>query len=384
MRPVSPVWSTIVAYSHPMIAQVESWLGEQQLAADVPFTTGSIDCDDTGTVKRRLTLTVPVRTPERSWDPVDDPYAPLAVYGQRLHVWAGIGYPDGSTEILNQGWYVITKWSFTESDSTISVEAQDLAQLLVDDRFTQPHSPLVPSSYGQEFTRLIDGIMPVRIDLPDRDMPDAATTVWDRDRDQALNELTAAWPARWYIDDDGTAVAAPPYDAVSDDSPLDVQLTDGSLGTITARQRGSDRGALYNIAVVDGKTNDDGSPGPHAVAQVTSPASPIRVDGPYGRIPQFYSSDLIVTRDQAQATADTNLISYATAGRTEPVTIVPDPALELGDVCRVYTKDGFMCTGRIQKLTLPLTPGDAPMDVTVACLPAGVTTQDTTITHGEV
>src|SRR5262249_52974826 len=128
----------------------------------------------------------------------------------------------------------------------------------------------------------------------------------------------------------------------------------------------------------------DGSPGPHAVAQITSPASPIRVDGPYGRVPQFYSSDLITTQGQAEATAAANLVNYAMAGRSEPVAVVPDPALQLGDVAQLMTKDGCMCPGRISKLSLPLTPGDAPMDVTCACLPAGVIDEDTTMPRGEV
>jgi hypothetical protein len=361
-----------------MVARVESWLAGTQLAPDVPILSGKIDYDDSAVVKRRLTITVPADTADRTWDPAGAVTAPLAAYGQRLHVFAGIGYPNGQVELCDHGWYLITKWQYEETERTISVEAQDLAQLVVDDRLTAASSPPAGTTYGAEFTRLLSGILPARIDLPDRSMSANNTTVWERERDQALNELCAAWPARWYVDDTGTAVAAPVYPIVTDTTPPDMMITDGGEGIITARQRGQERGALFNVSVVDGKANDDGSPGPHAVRQITSPSSPIRVGGPYGRVPRFYASDLITTQGQANDVAAANLVTYATAGRSEPVSTVPDPCILLGDVARVFTQDGKAFTGRITAIGLPLTPDEAPMTITVAMLPAGVTDEATT------
>lgn len=369
MRTVSAAWSNAIRYSHRMVSRVDSYLAGTQIAANLPIDGGRIDYDITGNLKRRLTLTVPARTATAIYDPAGDPNAPLACYGQRLHVGTGVGYPNGATEILDHGWYLITSWNRNDDEGTVEVEAMDLARLLDDDRLTTPQSPLAGATFASEFVRLLDGMMPAVISagLVDRAVP--ATLLWERERLDAIAHLCAAWPARWWIGDDGAAHADIPYPAVTAATPLDLTITDGVNGTIGKRARAGERGALYNTVVVDGLQPDDGSARPHAIAAVTDPASPIRANGPYGPVTRFYESDLIATQAQAQSTADTLLVTYASAGRSETATAVPDPAVQLGDVARLYTRDGQALTGRVTSLTMPLTVDQAPMQLTVGMLP---------------
>lgn len=371
MRTVTAKWKTLIAYTHPMVTIVESWRGGVQLAGSVPIQSGSLQYDATGVLQRRAKLTVPARTPERRWDPAGNPSHPLANYGQQLHVRTGIRHPDGSEEVLDHGWYLLTSWSRDEDNGTLQIEATDLAQFLVDDPFTVPSTPPRGTSYRAEFTRLVGNILPVVIDpgLADRGL--STTVIWPREREQALSDLCDSWPARWYVGDDGAVHAATPYTLVTDSTPPDIVLTDGGTGTVSGRARKSERGALSNVVVVDGKANDDGTAGPHAEKAITSASSPVRADGPYKRVTRFYASDLITTQAQANATADAMLVNYSTAGRAEGVAAVPDPSIQLGDVGRVYTRDGDAYTGRITAIELPLTPDDAPMQATIAMLPAG-------------
>jgi hypothetical protein len=366
------VYRALISHSHPVITVISSWLGGVQLADSLPIVAGKVAFDDTAVVKRRLSLTVPARTPDRRWDPAGDPTAPLGAYGQRLHVYSGVGLPGGTVELLDLGWYLITGWKRSEESATVTVEALDLARLLVDDRLPAPESPPAGATFTSEFRRLVEPILPVSIPagFPDRAM--SGTIVWDRDRDKALANLCAAWPARWYVDDTGTARVAAPYTAVSDATPPDLVLTDGQAGTVVARARQGDRGAMYNRIVVDGKAADDTSAPPHAVAEITAAGSPIRATGPYGRVTRFYTSDLLTTQAQADAAAASMLITYSSVGRSEPVKAVPDPAVQLGDVARVYTRDGDRYTARVDHLTLPLTPADGAMDLSLGMLPAGV------------
>lgn len=376
MRAVSPSWRTILAYTHPLVSRVDSYLGGEVLANNIPITKGKITYDDTGTLKRRLTIEVPARTPGQVWDPAGRPTSPLAAYGQRLRVTTGIGYPNGAVELLDHGWFLVTSWKRQESQGAIAVEATDLALLLQDDRLETVQTPPAGATFASEFRRLIGSILPAVVDasLVDRALPSSVT--WDRDRDKALNDLCDAWPARWYVDDTGSAHASPPYALVDDTTPPDLVLTDGALGTVVSRARQGERGAIYNVVVIDGKTGDNGAAAPHAKSEITSASSPIRVSGPYGRVTRFYSSDLITTPAQAKATADSLLVTYSTAGRAEQATIVPDPSIQLGDVARIYTRDGNAFTGRVNGLGVPLTPDDAPMDIRIAMLPAGVVDLD--------
>lgn len=372
MRRMSPSWPALLPYSHRVVTRVESWLAGVQLANAIPVDAGTVTYDDTGVLKRRLSLTVPARTSAGSLDPAGNPSAPLAAYGQRLHVATGIGYPNGAVELADHGWYLVTSWERDDAEGTIAVEGFDLAQLLVDDRLTAPSAPPAGATYVSEFSRLVGGLLPVVVDPGLVDRAIGGSMVWDRDRDAALTTLCQAWPARWYVGDDGAAHVAPPYPAVTAATTPDVSISDGVAGTIVTRARRGDRGALYNVLVVDGHQPDSGAARPHAVAQITDPASPIRAAGPYGRVTRFYESDLITTQQQAVDAANAMLVTFASAGRVESATAVPDPSLQLGDVARIYTTDGRAFTGRITGLTVPLTVDDGAMAVTIGTMPAEV------------
>lgn len=371
MRTTSLSWRALVPYSHAITTTVDSWLAGSVLAYGIPVESGQLAYDDTGVVKRRLTMSVPARTATHRWDPGNDPAAPLANYGQRLHVQTGVVYPNGAVERLNHGWYLITSWERDEASGSVKVEALSVSQLVLDDRLVAPFTPLPGGTFASEFRRLLEGILPVRIPAGFPDPAVSQSIVFDRDRDKALADLCTAWPARWFVDDDGYATVAAPYGPVTPATGAVFTVTDGAAGTITGRARTAQRGALYNRIVVDGKVTDTGAAAPRAVADLTDPASPIRVGGPYGVVTRFYASDLITTQGQAQATADAMLVSYSTAGRVEKVTAVPDPAIELGDIGKIYTRDGDTYTGRVTALTLPLTIRDGPMALSVSVAPGG-------------
>ncbi len=372
MRPTSDAYRTLLPYSHPIVTVIDSWYDGAVALAGVPITDGKIEYDDTGVEKRRLTITVPAAVPGMRLDPAGNPTAPLAAYGQRLHVRTGMRYPNGGLELFDHGWYLIVGWKRNEEDRTIAVEAVDLARLLVDDRLTAPSTPAAGATFPGEFTRLVTPTLPAVVDpaLPAGAVP--PTAVWERDRDVALADLCRSWPARWYVGDDGAAHAAPPYGVIGSGTTPDVELTDGRNGTVVGRGRQAERGAMSNVMVVDGKTPDGGGAPPHAVREITDPASPIRAAGPYGRVARFHASDLITTQQQADDAAYAQLVGYASVGRSERVATVPDPSLQLGDVARVFTRDGDAYTGRISAMALPLTPGEAPMSVVISMIPFGV------------
>jgi hypothetical protein len=373
MRATPVGWADSIASSHRLITTVTPYYGGFRNGPDVPITDGSITYDDTADLRRRLSITVPTRTPDGTdWDPGTATDAPLACYGQQLHVQTGIRMPYGTSVLLDQGWYLIDGWQKEDTDGTIDVTATDLRRLVADARLFTEDNPPSGSSYGTEFTRLINGILPVDLTAAPADSAINTNTVWDRDRDADLDKLCAAWGARWVVNDAGAAAVLPAYTAVTAATTPDLEVVDQSGGTIVTRQRSGERGRIYNTVVVTGNASDslDGFT-PFAVALITDPASPIRPDGPYGSVPRFYSSDLITAETQASQTAKNMLVTYSTVGRSEDVTCVPNPALELGDVVRVTTA-GRSFTGRVTAITLPLTAEGGAMGLTVST----ETTQD--------
>lgn len=368
MRQTSAAWHYALTASHGVALRVDSWRTGRLLAEGVPVVGGSITFDDTATLRRQLTLTVPLLAMDGTrWDPRDDPGHPLAFYGQRLNVWSGIRNPTGTTELLNQGWYLISGWELNDSDQTVSVTGIDLMQLIADNRMDFPDSPPPGATYGSELRRQADGILPVWIHPDVTDARINPATVWDRDRTKNLADLARAWGVRIVVDDDGRLAALPPYPDVADTPPV-TRLQGGVSGTLTDRNRSGSRDRLFNAVTVTGKAPEDGSAAaPSGTAEITDAASPIRVDGPFGRRVRYYASDLLTTDQQCSDTAAAMLGRYSGLSRAETIKAVPDPSVELGDVAQVVT-GGNPWTGRVLALTLPLLASDA-MEVSIATAP---------------
>lgn len=368
MRAVSPGYRATLATSHGVRVNVSSWRSGTRLAAKVPISGGSITYDDTATLRRRLALTVPVEDPQAlySWDPGDNANHPLANYGQQLHVELGIIGPTGAAEVFNHGWYLITGWQLSEDDRTVTVTAVDLTQLLVDDRLYWTSGPGKSRTYRSAFTLLVHSNMPVVVDSALSSKTVNSATVWERDRIKNLDDLADAWGARWYIDDNGNAHASLAYTPVTQSTTPQLVLTSGVNGTVVNRSRDATRERLYNAVIVNGKTpSTTGAKQPFGYAQITAASSPIRVTGPYGRKPRFYTSELLTTDAQCTATAQSLLPQVSSVSRSEPVLCVPDPSIELGDVLQVRTQ-GSRFTGRVSSLTLPLGAEGGAMTVTLS------------------
>jgi hypothetical protein len=372
MRKVSDLWRQLVPYSHAIVTKVDSYRGGQLLASDIPITAGVISYDDSTPIRRRLKLTVPARDGGIRWDPGNDPLAPLAANGQRLRIATGLGYINGLPETVDLGETLITKWTRDEANGTIEIEATDLAQFVFDSGFVFPGTP--SDAYGfafyfsAEFESLIQGVgspqglYPTVIDpgLANRGIL-KSTVVYDGDRTKALETVMAAWPARWYVGDDGKAHAAAPYGPVDPAGAVTLTLTDGAAGTVISRARTAQRGAIFNFVMVRGKAMHAGGKQPWKFAYITDPDSPIYPLGPYGRVLRTFESDLIDNTIDAGAVADAQLIQYSSVGRSEKLACIPDASIELGDIARAFTLDGDTWVGRVGTIDLPLTASDGPM-----------------------
>lgn len=132
------------------------------------------------------------------------------------------------------------------------------------------------------------------------------------------------------------------------------QLTDGDLApdidfkvNLMTYSRKLTRDNVYNLVVVTGK--DSKSITIRRSAATDSGA--LAVDGPFGRKPTFYDSDLLNTAQAVQSKADDMLADVATASNTVlPITCLPNPAIELNDFVNLVTEYGTIA-GRITAFT---------------------------------
>jgi hypothetical protein len=323
LRTAPDGYGKVVAYSHRIRLDLDSWLADELIAESIPLSTGALDEAGDQAIPERLTLTVPgVDNAGTSWLPADH-LSPLSQHGQRLYVTHNVLRGDNSSLVVGLGWYVIQDWQ--ERAGNVEVEAVGLLQLLADDGLVTSTSPPAGSTFASELVRLVDQLLPVDIDtaLTDRAIP--LTMAWQDDRLQAVQQLLAAWPARMYVDESGVLVVTKPY-ATTDAAELTLyQLA----GTVISQSRSGNRDGLPSLIIARGENAGDDNRAPVVgYAGDYNPASPTFIPR-YGIKTEVLASPLLTTVDQCTAAANTRL-ARSQQSRVIPVSTYPDARIRPG------------------------------------------------------
>lgn len=359
----------LLSSAYTVEATVESWLGSDYLGA-VPVEDGSVSWDASQQVQGSLSLSVPrVGAADdedwRDWDPTD-PTHPLACFGQVLHVSLTIG------SLIGGGWWTVPLGRFLITSvepgpSNVRVTGKSLLQRLEEDRLTEPMAPDPAGTLASELRRLVGARMGLIIDpaLGDRPCP---SMTWGESRIDAVYEIAKAWPAVVREGGDGVLYLSPPTPDPT--SRPQLRLSDGDNGTVVGVAASVSRDKIYNRVVARGQeSSDEGAPSFQAVAdQMTGP---MRVAGPYGVVPRFFSSPLITSVAQAKSTAEAMLADAVRKKVKVPVQHAPDPRIHLDAPVEVETRPVDGATGRtmwgvVSAYEVPLTyKGTQKTDVEV-------------------
>lgn len=137
------------------------------------------------------------------------------------------------------------------------------------------------------------------------------------------------------------------------------EFTDESNPTITALTRTLSDVTTFNKVIVQGESTGNTAP-ITATAIDTDESSPTYYLGPYGTVPVYFTSPMITTQQQAQQAADALLLAVKGASESVELSVVPNPALEPGDVVTVTVGDAkIQGTFLINQTTIPLSAASA-------------------------
>ena len=357
---------------------VSAWYGGQ-LAWPEPLKVAAWSTDDDDS-REWATLNLTIEDPTGELAPwlLEDP---LGVGGARLQVI----YQVGGAGTVNLGWYRIQRsvpeeawaaYTITEAGTitpgspvppgkrlaavpmgaTIQITAYDLASVVAADRFVAPESPqgASPTVIG-EIRRLLFGRVPVTVLPGVTDVAVNKTLIYQQQADRwaAVEDLAQRLTAGVRMNGDGQCEV---YPLTNTGTPT--LLYGGPEGVLVSVNRGQDATSvpLYNMFVADGTAAANAQQAPvRGVAEISG--GPLRVDGPNGRVPKFYSSTMITTQSQADRYAaqmrDTQLGGLTTDLRVE---CAPMPHLMKGDWVTVYaprTGTGATpLTGRVVAVSL--------------------------------
>ncbi len=323
MWPVTTRWAQALTASHRRATRVEVWRAGVYVDT-IDVAAGTVNVRARNRIRRTIDLTVP----ERLWpSESSDTLSPTAA---ELRVYCGVGYGAaadelvpvfrGRVESVNRA-YLSGRLTVTGSDRMADVNA---------DAFETPRA-------GPTGTRVTDVIRSLLIEtLPDVSVTNLTTSdatvpsglLWDRDRGTAIDDLAKSIGAEVVALPDGNFEIRP-VPTINADPAWTV--TDGVGGTVVADVQEQSRDGAYNVVVVLAERADGQEP-LRVVVRDDNPDSPTYYDGPFGRRVRLYSSPLITDAGQAAQAGKAILARSLGITRQRRVTVVPNPALDAGDV----------------------------------------------------
>lgn len=176
----------------------------------------------------------------------------------------------------------------------------------------------------------------------------------EEDRVKLLTLILTSIGKTMHFDYRGSLVVATPPDPAG----LDWTVDAGRNGVLTSVSRSITRDGICNGVVAKGEGADDVAPVVATVVDL-NPASPTYWNGPFGKVPRFYTSPLLTTVAQATAAATTILRRSVGLPYAVDFAAIVNPALEPGDTVEVIlpAKPGVAVTRELHvldRITIPL------------------------------
>lgn len=328
------------------------------LYSKLPFIDGNVRATLSSRVARVLSLSV-----DRSWFPLTgsgafDTGGLLAPFGNRLRAYRGIVYGDGSVASFPVFYGRIEQVQMSRSGQ-LGISASDLAADVVDAQFENPESSIPANTISVEFRRLVtEALSDATFGTSDLTGLKIAPVAWQNDRAQALDDMSATAAMLWYPLADGSFVQrltpwTKPGQTASITLSDGTDAAPGANGTIADWTITVSRTGVYNSVVFTAERQDGSAP-VHAVVRDTDPGSPTYFAGAFGRKPLLVQNQIALTQSQCQTAAQSTLKQAKAITQVwDPVMIVPDASLELGDLVGMKA-DGAADTQVITGFTLPM------------------------------
>jgi hypothetical protein len=349
------LYRSVLAAAHQHYVRVEVWSGGgvklgilQQytgaLEGGLTFLAGAMSASLNSRVSRNLSMEVPPDLYPRTEADL------LAPFGNELRVFRGVRLGDGSTPYV---WQVFRGRirDVAKSSRSCMVTAADRANDVVDVGFVSPMNSDPANTVNAEFVRLVsDALSDATFGTSDTFGKTMEPLTWEFDRGSALDEMARSVGAVWYPLADGSFVIRRFPWAVATD-PL-LTLTDATGGTVLDWTARRSRDSIFNVLTVTGERLN-GDPPVHATAQDDVPGSPTDINGNFGVRSRLERLQTPSTQGGAQSAAEALLRTYVAPTEEWTLQMVPDAALELGDVVTLAL-DGRLVTQVVTGFTLPL------------------------------
>ena len=238
---------------------------------------------------------------------------PTVAVDSRIIAEYGIDVPDSPHSPHERRRYITT--------GKVKLDAVDLTFNVDRDKLEAPQSPRLNATAVSEFQRLTAAHFPTVVDPGVTDRSVSRRLVYEKERLEACQDVLSLVNARYRMGGDGECHIYPA-------SSAPVWRVEPEISLVSVTRKQSIEG-LFNKWIVEGKDSGNGSP---VRGSAIIESGPLRWGGPHGKAPDFFSSEAITSRPQADyyaaALRDRFLSSLAIELQVETV---PRPELQAGD-----------------------------------------------------
>lgn len=260
-------------------------------------------------------------------------------YGQEVFVERGVQYGNGTREFVGLGYFRI---DVVEQDNApkgaIRISGSDRMANVRDGRPIAPVQFSASASVGQVLDYVVGEVVPGLVSVYDFDAYGTAIGsdhILDDDRMKFVQELVAAYGKVAYFDYAGRFVVK---DIPSNQKAPVFTINHGLNGVLVSLKRSLTRDGVYNGVVASGEPVGE-LPPVRGVALDLNPESVTYWNGPFGKVPRFFSSSFMTTSAQCVKAAQGLLAGAVGLPYVVNLGLVPNPALEGWDVVKVTYSD---------------------------------------------
>ena len=331
----------------------------QVVETDIPVSGGDIRVDRSASIRR----TASIQIADRKMVPSLEEGGVLEPYGTEFKVRHGIVYPNGQEELLPMGMFVLDATSWNEANGPIpTVNLVDRAMIMSRAQIgpvLSASGKLALSFLEQTFYYFWPDLTITYgsgLDLTAR-LPGG--TAFDNGEHWAVvSAMATAMGGEIYFDQDGLPVVnpLPEFDETTTVADAVYTVDAGENGVLIDATRSVTREEVYNSVYVVGAASEGGSV-PIGHVYNNDPASPTYREGPFRKMGIRIENNLLNSNAKCIAYANEELLRYRRLARTLDLTMLPNPALDAGDIVKVVYLDAEEEPALIQGYTYPLAGG---------------------------
>lgn len=335
--------------------------GDNPTGTELPVLNGSIELNATADVRGSGSIDV-----IGDWPTSQN--LSLAPYGAEVFLSRGIDRGANGVLWAPLGYYRISAVSQDDAaKGPIKLNLDDRMATIIDSRYRQPRQWLTGTTVQEIVEDAVLTIYDDAVIVFDDDSNLSTigrSLIVEESRYDVLLTIAEGLGKVVYWDELGQLV----FRTVPDEDDPIWTVKAGPGGAMVKANRSLSREGVYNIVVVTGEGADD-IPPVRAEAYDAQASSPTFFDGPFGRVPRFYSSPFITTETQAQNAARNLLKQSLGAPYDVGLSAVPNPAVKPYDVYRVVYNDGNRELHVVERATIPFNVTD----------PVSIATRESTV-----